>query len=99
MVAAKGGRGQKLPYEQTHVRVPLPVKKQVQKIIDDYRAIALGGETDDDEDKPESSEVNAALKLLHQFVDDVGIEPESYDKPTRDNRNLKRFEQWLIEQL
>lgn len=99
MTKAKGGRGQKAPYEQTHVRVPLPVKDQVQRIIDDYRAIALGGETDEDENKPDQSEVNAALKLLQRFIDDVGIDQESYERPTRDNKNLSRFQQWLISQL
>lgn len=99
MTKAKGGRGQKAPYEQTHVRVPLPVKDQVQRIIDDYRAIALGSETDEDENKPDLSEVNAALKLLQRFVDDVGIDQASYEKPTRDNKNLSRFQQWLIDQL
>ena len=99
MVKSKGGRGKYLPYEQTHVRVPLPVKEQVQRIIDNYRAIALGGETDDDRSKPDSLEVNAALNLLQQFIHEADIEPESYEKPTRDNRNLNRFQQWLIEQL
>lgn len=98
MVKAKGGRGQKLPYEQTHVRVPIPIKDQIQSIIDSYRAIALGGETDED-DKADPSEVNAALKLLQRFVDEVSIDQTSYEKPTRDNRNLKRFHQWLIDQL
>ena len=99
MVKAKGGRGQKLPYEQTHVRVPLPIKDQIQKLIDNYRASALGGETNEDQSKPNPSEVNAALKLLQQFIDDVGIDQVSFEKPTRDNKNLKRFQQWLIEQL
>jgi hypothetical protein len=37
MSACKGGRGLKAPYETTHVRVPVPIKEKVQKIIDDYK--------------------------------------------------------------
>jgi len=33
----KGGRGLKAPYETTIVRVPIPVKPSVDKLIDDYR--------------------------------------------------------------
>lgn len=37
MEKPKGGRGKTAPYETTHVRVPIPVKSVVEKIIDDYR--------------------------------------------------------------
>jgi hypothetical protein len=37
MSVYKGGRGLKAPYETTHVRVPVPIKEKVQKIIDDYK--------------------------------------------------------------
>jgi hypothetical protein len=36
-----GGRGIEAPYETTHVRVPVPIKPQVEKLIDDYRSLVL----------------------------------------------------------
>jgi hypothetical protein len=38
-----GGRGKVAPYETTHVRVPLPVKDKVDKIIEDYRLSIIDG--------------------------------------------------------
>lgn len=36
-----GGRGHVAPYETTHVRVPSPIKPQVEKLIDSYRELVL----------------------------------------------------------
>jgi hypothetical protein len=33
-----GGRGHKAPYVTTHVRVPEPVKPDVERLIEDYRS-------------------------------------------------------------
>jgi hypothetical protein len=99
MLNSRGGRGKKAPYEQTHMRVPLPIKARVAAIIDAYRASVLGDDAAAEEPKAAPSEVSAALKLLQRFLKDGGIDRTSYDRPTRDNRNLKRFEQWLMDQL
>lgn len=32
-----GGRGQKAPYETTHVRVPVPIKPDVERLIDQFK--------------------------------------------------------------
>lgn len=37
MSAPKGGRGNKAPYETTHVRVPVPIKAEIEKLINDYK--------------------------------------------------------------
>lgn len=37
-----GGRGHKAPYITTHVRVPEPVKAEVERLISDYKAGNLG---------------------------------------------------------
>jgi len=37
------GRGNKAPYEQTHMRIPLPIKPQVEAIVAEYRASVLNG--------------------------------------------------------
>lgn len=33
----KGGRGKKAPYESTHVRVPLPIKHEVESLIEKFK--------------------------------------------------------------
>lgn len=37
MTKPVGGRGKKAPYETTHLRVPVPIKDNLQRIIDAYR--------------------------------------------------------------
>ncbi|KAM3104927.1 hypothetical protein [Phormidesmis sp. 146-33] len=37
MAKPVGGRGNKAPYESTHVRVPIPIKSEVQALIDEFR--------------------------------------------------------------
>lgn len=39
----RGGRGQRAPYETTTVRVPKPILTEVEQLIGQYRAMALGG--------------------------------------------------------
>lgn len=39
----RGGRGVRAPYESTHVRVPIPLKPKVDKMVDEYRALILEG--------------------------------------------------------
>lgn len=44
MTKLVGGRGHKAPYETTHIRVPVPLKADVEKLIEGYRAQVLGRE-------------------------------------------------------
>ena len=37
MTVWKGGRGVKAPYETTNVRIPVPVKEQVESLANRYR--------------------------------------------------------------
>lgn len=43
MVKPKGGRGHIAPYQTTHLRVPVPIKAELEKIIEDYREAVLEG--------------------------------------------------------
>lgn len=43
MIKPIGGRGKKAPYETTHLRIPLPIKDKVEKMINDYRSEILEG--------------------------------------------------------
>lgn len=40
----KGGRGHKAPYRTTHLRVPDPIKDDIQSIIDQWRDGFLNGD-------------------------------------------------------
>lgn len=50
----KGGRGNKAPYESTHVRVPLPIKDKVESIINEFK---------------NTGEVKTEQKIESDFVD------------------------------
>jgi len=40
-----GGRGKKAPYESITVRVPKPIRPEVDKLVEDYRRSVLNSET------------------------------------------------------
>jgi hypothetical protein len=90
MIKPKGGRGQKAPYETAQVRVPVPIKPDVERLIENYRASVLG---DSDKISPDNSdEFLVALKLVDRFIEERNL---STKMNTRDNTNLKRFKEWL----
>lgn len=37
MAKPVGGRGIKAPYETTHMRIPIPLKEQIEVIVEDYK--------------------------------------------------------------
>jgi hypothetical protein len=38
-----GGRGKVAPYRTTHLRIPIPIKEDVEKLIEDYRKKVIDG--------------------------------------------------------
>lgn len=61
MAVSKGGRGLKAPYETTHVRVPVPIKEKIQKIIDDYK-------NDVDDTEGDILEYEQAVELANKIL-------------------------------
>jgi hypothetical protein len=74
-----GGRGKKAPYETTHLRIPVPIKADIEKLIEHYRLSVIDGiETHDNglmsvEDaklltrkliKAKTSKIDTLIKLL-----------------------------------
>jgi hypothetical protein len=53
MVKPRGGRGKRAPYETTQMRVPIPIKTQLESLIADYRERVLLGTEDQEEDEEE----------------------------------------------
>jgi len=74
MVKPVGGRGIKAPYESTHVRVPLPIKADVQALIDEFREKQIDSpkkpltplevEEDDEQDEEEDSYEPSDLEII-----------------------------------
>jgi hypothetical protein len=56
MVRPLGGRGKRAPYETTQMRVPIPIKPQLESLIADYRERVLLGTEDQDEDQDDEKE-------------------------------------------
>jgi hypothetical protein len=59
-----GGRGNKAPYETTHVRVPMPIKSEIERLIEEFRE----GRTQQQENSLTSLEdaIETARELLKQ---------------------------------
>ena len=68
MAYTSGGRGKKAPYQTTHVRVPVPIKDQVEQLINDYKTGTLDQLTIDDALAPISFDdaVEQARVILKQ---------------------------------
>lgn len=65
MTKPMGGRGKRAPYETTHMRVPLPLKSQIEQLIEDYRLSVLEGiESQPSELTPIEEALTIAQKLL-----------------------------------
>lgn len=63
MIVWRGGRGAKAPYETTHVRIPVDIKDQVEKLSNDYK-LGVIGETKNTLSLEEATE--AARLILKQ---------------------------------
>jgi len=44
MSGCAGGRGKKAPYETTHVRVPMPIKTEIERLIKNFHQDSIGDE-------------------------------------------------------
>lgn len=58
----KGGRGVRAPYESITMRVPVPIKDKVQKMVDDYR------NNIDDEKNDEVLNYDIAIQLAQEIL-------------------------------
>lgn len=73
MVKPVGGRGNKAPYESTHVRVPVPIKAKVQALIDEFRDSQIEqpkkpltplDEGDDEDDEDDEGSEPSDLEII-----------------------------------
>lgn len=86
-----GGRGKKAPYETTHVRVPVPIKSEVERLIEKFHSEGCS----DNDDNSYCSCVTA-LNLVNKFLEDTNSLSKVGDtKKYRDYTALKNFRLWL----
>ena len=97
-----GGRGKKAPYRVQMVRVPIPIKPVVEKLIDDYRREVLETEAEKRQiplSLEFQNEIDSAIKLVDRFTEYIGQSGHLDDPKRRNNVNLARFRQWLKQQI
>jgi hypothetical protein len=64
MIKPLGGRGKKAPYETTQMRVPIPLKAQIESTIADYREQVLLETEDGEENEREPNEPDYSTEEL-----------------------------------
>lgn len=102
MIKPIGGRGKKAPYDTVMVRVPFPIKTEVEDLVAAYRKEILSGDEgryiSESEDKS-SEDFLIALKLVDRFIKEIQQAEHLHDSTRRNNRNLARLRDWLIEHI
>jgi hypothetical protein len=81
---AKGGRGNKAPYETTHARIPKDAKPVVEKLSAVYRQKFIG-QTD-----PDSNGANLLLEQIEKAIDGVVEKPVNKNYQEIRDRVLKK---------
>ena len=64
MAVWHGGRGVKAPYETTHVRIPMPIKAEVEKLSQAFKDGTLNQDNDSDEQLSFEEAVKIAKEIL-----------------------------------
>lgn len=67
----KGGPGHRAPYRTTHLRVPEPIKGQVQSLIDDFKKSALVNQPvtlTDDSNSISQEKLETAIAVLRESL-------------------------------
>ena len=64
MAVWHGGRGQKAPYETTHVRIPLAIKDKVEELSRAYKQSLVTDDNDSDKQLTFEEAVETAKEIL-----------------------------------
>jgi hypothetical protein len=102
MPKPKGGRGKKAPYEAQMMRVPVPIKPAIQRLIDDYKEEVFRPESERKNLSlltEQTEQILTCLKLVNRFIDLIGQTDKLHDPKRRNNVNLARFRDWLESQI
>lgn len=93
MVKPVGGRGKRAPYQTVQVRVPLPIKPEVEKLIEQYRAVMLG----EDETLVKSG-LKPEYGFLEKMIQEVLADP-AVTRNGKDRGAVKRALEALLQKL
>ena len=85
MTVLKGGRGKKAPWQDAHIRVPVPIKEDIQQQINEWKAEQIGGENTEKKNPLTGNELRrirdkvlkqkkSASKSFEMFFSELGIE-------------------------
>ena len=80
------------------MRIPLPLKPFIEAIVNQYRADAIAGENRPEKSLTIAVGTQTTIALMNRFIEEKKIKKSSFEKPTQNNYNLKRFYDWLINQ-
>lgn len=98
MTKPVGGRGKKAPYETTMVRVPVPIKSEVDEFIAKRRNQLLSEDADDSADDS-STELEIAHKLVNKFIEETGLTDKLDVKRYVRSANLVKFLDWISDRM
>jgi hypothetical protein len=102
MKVSSGGKNNPAPYETTHVRVPIPIKRQVELQITEFKRrlenkelVLSGGDIFVQIPLSNADSYKTALQILETFMK----ESSPIDEASPRNANLRRFRRYLETQI
>lgn len=93
MVKPIGGRGKRAPYQTIQMRVPLPIKPEVEKLIEQYRTVMLG-----EDETPVETESKPEYGFLEKMIQEVLADP-AITRNGKDKGAVKRALEALLQKL
>jgi hypothetical protein len=99
MMKPVGGRGKKAPYETVGVRIPVPIKDQVEKLAESYRkgVLEVGAQTESTEELEDYLQCSI---LVNRFIEQRNLTDKVADPKRYIRANyLADFVQWLQKQI
>lgn len=82
-----GGRGKKAPYETTHVRIPVDLKLQVEKLVEDYRNNGLSNLPENNQQSISSESINYR-EFVNSMIDEFKKNGMYFDQDERRKARL-----------
>lgn len=93
MVKPTGGRGKKAPYQTMQMRIPLPIKSEVEELVERYRSLILG-----EDETPTGSITKPEDGFLEKMIQEVLADP-AVTRNGKDRGAVKRGLDALLQKL
>jgi hypothetical protein len=82
-----GGRGKKAPYETTHVRIPVDLKAQVEKLTEDYRNNGLSTSPENSQQSTPNESINYR-EFVNSMIDEFKKNGMYFDRDEKRKHQL-----------